>query len=403
MGERDILHIDMDAFYAAVEQRDNPALRGKPVLVGGPSGRGVVSTASYEARPFGCRSAMPMRQAMKLCPQATVVMPRMERYVEVSRQVFGILEEFTPLVEPLSIDEAFLDVTGSTRLFGSAETIAAEIKRRVRETTELTASVGVAPSKFVAKLASDFKKPDGLVVVAQDEVASFLAPLPIGRMWGIGAKTLPKIEQLGVHTFGDLLRLSQEELTRRFGDFGERFYRLSRGLDERDVIPDRDARSISHECTFEHDVDDPELLRATLLDQVEHVASRLRRHDRLARCVVMKLRTPDFETITRRSTLEAASDTTEGLWAALRDLFEEWLRSVGRAGLRRGETCLPVRLIGAGVTQIVGRDGRQLSLFGAQREERLQRLDRTVDAIRDRFGDGSIRRGPVGYDPRHEV
>lgn len=395
----------MDAFYAAVEQRDNPALRGKPVLIGGISGRSVVSTASYEARPFGCRSAMPMGQAMRLCPQAIIVPPRMERYAEVSRQVFAILEQFTPLIEPLSIDEAFLDVTGSTRLFGSPPQIAAEIKRRVRDATQLTASVGVAPSKFVAKLASDLRKPDGLVVVERQDVAAFLAPMPIGRMWGVGAKTLPKIERLGVRTFGDLLAFSQGELIARFGDFGERFYRLVRGLDDRDVVPDRAAISMSHERTFAQDVSDAEVLRATLLDQIEHVAARLRRSGRLARSVVMKLRTPDFETITRRATLDAATDSTDALWTALRALFECWADDPGHAAgaLRGGRAVRPVRLIGAGVTQLTDTCGRQLDLFAGEQSDRRRRLDRTVDEIRERFGDNSIRRGPIGYSDSHDV
>jgi DNA polymerase-4 len=277
-GQRHILHVDMDAFFAAVEQLDRPELSGKPVLVGGdPQGRGVVSTASYEARPYGCRSAMPMARAIKLCPQAIVVRPRMERYAEVSKQVLDVLEQFTPLVEPLSIDEAFLDVTGSIRLLGPPEQIARELKRSIVEKTCLTASVGVAPNKFLAKLAGDLEKPDGLVLVDPDRVQDFLDPLPISRLWGVGRVTLPKLEALGVHTFADLRRVPQDQLFKRFGDAGEHFYRLVRGIDDREVIPDREAKSISHEVTFSVDIENHEHLRAVLLDQTEHVARRLRR------------------------------------------------------------------------------------------------------------------------------
>jgi DNA polymerase-4 len=372
----------MDAFYAAIEQRDHPELRGKPVLVGGdPRGRGVVSTASYEARPFGCHSAMPMARAVRLCPQAVVVRPRMERYVEVSRRVFGILEEFTPLVEPLSIDEAFLDVTGTTRLFGSPVTIAQALKRRIHEETELTASTGVAPNKFLAKLASDLEKPDGLVVVRKDEVQAFLDPLPMSRLWGVGKATLPKLERLGVRTFGDLRRLSVEELHDRFGESGDHFYRLVRGIDDRPVVPDREAKSMSHEVTFPADVSDQTYLRSILLDQVEHVARRLRRHRQFGRTVTIKIRAGDFTTITRSATLPEPTDCTDTLWDATAALFDQWRR-------KRPD---PVRLIGMGVSHLSPQVGRQLQLFEA--DPAAARLDQTVDRILDRFGDAAIHRG----------
>lgn len=383
-AQRQILHIDMDAFYAAIEQRDRPELRGRPVLVGGsPPGRGVVATASYEARPFGCRSAMPMAAAVRLCPQAVIVTPRFDRYSEVSRQIFMIMEQFTPLIEPLSIGEAFLDVTGSILLFGPAEQIAREIKHRIHEATELTASVGVAPNKFVAKLASDLRKPDGLVVVPQDEVQAMLGPLPIARLWGVGKATLPRFEQAGVHTFADAREMSESRLRELFGDAGVHFHQLIRGIDDRPVVPDRGAKSISHETTFAVDQCDPDVLRRVLLEQVEQVAQRLRSQQLLARCVVLKLRTPDFVTITRRTTLTDPSATTDTLWQAARSLFETWL----------SERRAPVRLIGAGVTQFRGRDGQQLALFDQAGEPRRQQLDQAVDAIRDRFGSDSIARG----------
>ncbi|MBU0637479.1 MAG: DNA polymerase IV [Planctomycetes bacterium] len=389
---RYILHIDMDAFYAAIEQRDRPELRGKPVLVGGsPEGRGVVSTASYEARPFGCHSAMPMAQALRLCPQAIVLPGRMERYIEVSRQIAAIFEEFTPLVEPLSIDEAFLDVGGSTRLFGPPVEIARELKARIHKGTHLTASVGVAPNKFLAKLASDLQKPDGLVVVPPDGVQGFLDPLPIARLWGAGKVTQRRFTELGVATFGDARRLSARQLRAHFGEVGEHFYQLLRGIDDRPVVPDREARSISHEHTFAVDCDDLEYLRAVLLDQMEHVVGRLRRHKLTARTVTLKIRRPDFKTITRRTTLAGPLDQTDTLWEAAAELFDAW-----------AATPHPVRLLGVGVAQLAPRGGQQLTLFDQAESERRQRLDQIVDQIRERFGADSIKRGACPHEARDE-
>lgn len=374
----------MDAFFAAVEQHDRPELRGRPVLVGGDvKRRGVVSTASYEARPFGCHSAMPMAQAVRLCPQAMVVAPRMSRYVEVSRQVFDILDAYTPLVEPLSIDEAFLDVTGSIRLFGSVERIGRDIKRRINESTGLTGSVGVAPNKFIAKLASDMKKPDGLVVVCAEEVASFLNPLPISRLWGVGKATLPRFESLGIRTFGDALRLGEEALRDSFGETGSHFYRMIHGIDDRPVVPDREAQSLSHEITFPEDVRDRSYLRDVLLGQTEQVSRRLRRHGLKARTVVLKVRLPDFTTLTRRATLDVETDQTEALWHQASALFDTWAR---------GDDS-PVRLLGMGATNLSSDAGRQLSLFEDPARERRERLDRAVDSIVDRFGMDAIGRG----------
>jgi len=381
--QRRILHLDMDAFFAAVEQLDHPEWRGKPLLVGGdPKGRGVVSTASYEARPFGCHSAMPMASAVRLCPQAIVVKPRMERYAEISRQVFEILEEFTPLVEPISIDEAFLDVTGCERLLGSAEHIARVLKDRVRSEIRLTASVGVAPNKFLAKLASDLQKPDGLVVVKEDDVASFLAPLPISRLWGVGKATLPEFERLGVHTFGDALAISLGALRQHFGETGEHFFQLVRGIDDRPVLPDREAKSISHEVTFPVDIADQEHLRSVILEQIEQVTRRLRHHGLVARTVTLKIRYGDFSTITRRETLPAATDQTDALWDAAVKLFEAWQQTRPR----------PVRLIGVGVSQLSATKESQLGLFESMETSTGQQLDTAMDAIRDRFGEQAISR-----------
>ncbi|MBI3834341.1 MAG: DNA polymerase IV [Planctomycetes bacterium] len=384
---RQILHIDMDAFFAAVEQLDHPELRGKPLLVGGdPKGRGVVSTASYEARPFGCHSAMPMAVALRLCPHAIVVRPRMDRYVEISQQVLGILEQFTPLVEPISIDEAFLDVTGSIRLLGPPEIMASELKQRIHASTNLTASVGVAPNKFLAKLASDLRKPDGLVVVAPDGVRDFLNPLPIARLWGVGKATLPRLERIGIHTFGEALRLSATDWRREFGDHGAHFHELVRGIDERPVVPDRAAKSISHEITFPVDIENHDYVRAVILDQTDAVAHRLRRHELLARTVSLKIRSGDFTTITRRATVPDATDQTEILWHAVSGLFETWAQ----------QNPLPVRLIGVGAAQLSNRSCEQMSLFQGKLDERSTNLDRAMDAIRDRFGNNAISRAAQG-------
>ncbi len=382
--DRQILHIDMDAFFAAVEQRDNPELRGRPVLVGGdPNSRGVVSAASYEARKFGCHSALPMSRALRLCPQAAIVHPRMGRYAEVSQQVFAIFERFTPLVEPLSIDEAFLDVTGCQRLFGTGVEIARQLKLRVREETQLGASVGVAPNKFLAKIASDLRKPDGLVVVPPDAIQEFLDPLPLKRLWGAGAVTLKRFEELGVHTFGDARRLHADQLRGEFGSAGTVFHSLLRGLDERPIVTDREAKSISHEYTFAVDIDDMEHVRAVLLGLLEQVAARLRRQARLARNVTVKIRTGDFNTITRGTMLDTPTDRTDEFWHAAVGLFDAW------AAAPLG----PVRLIGVGVSHLGTESSRQLSLFEQPDDKRQRALDRAADEIRARFGSAAIRRG----------
>jgi len=384
---RHIIHVDMDAFYAAVEQLDRPELRGKPVLVGGdPKGRGVVSTASYEARPYGCHSAMPMAQAVRLCPHAAVVRPRMDRYVEVSERIFDVFEQFTPLIEPISIDEAFLDVTGSTRLLGEPVEIATSLKREIRKKTQLTASAGVAPNKFLAKLASDLQKPNGLVVVRADRVQEFLDPVPIFKLWGVGKATLPRFEALGVRTFGDLRRLPIAQLRERFGEAGEHFHELVRGIDDRAVVPDREAKSISHETTFAADVTDRDYLRSFLLGHLEHVAMRLRRHNRKARTVTIKIRTHDFKTHTRSSTLEMATDQTDVLWEVTARLLTTWF----------AQHRMSIRLIGVGLSHFSQAEDGQLELFDGLEDEANRRLDCTVDEIRDRFGDNAIRRASPG-------
>ena len=377
-----ILHVDLDAFYASVEQRDNPELRGKPVIVGGSRRRGVVLAASYEARPFGCRSAMPMAEALRLCPQAVVVSPRMEAYVEVSHRFRDVLDAFTPLVEPISIDEAFLDVSGTERLHGPAPVVAEAIRKRVREELQLTASVGVAAVKFVAKIASDLAKPDGLKVVPRDGTRAFLEPLPIERLFGVGPKTAKILRDVGIETLGQVARHPIEALTARLGpQHAAELQALSRGEDARHVQPDRSAVSIGAEDTFEHDLVDGPILRRRVTAQAERVAERLRRSAQLCGCVVLKLKDTEFHITTRRRTLPAAtSDGRVMAKVALELLDAAKVRAPG------------VRLSGVAATSIVPTDApRQLTLDEPVRA-RGERLGETLDKIRDRFGRDAVAR-----------
>lgn len=380
---RRILHVDMDEFFAAVEKLDRPELRGRCLLIGGdPRGRGVVSTASYEARRFGCRSAMPMATALRLCPHAVVLRPRGQRYHELSEQVFEVLAEFTPLVEPLSIDEAFLDVTGCERLFGPSETIARQLKDRIRSRTGLTASVGVAPNKFLAKLASDLQKPDGLVIIEPGSAQAVLDPLPVSRIWGIGPAAAAELEKMGVRTIAQLRQVPPRQLAARFGSAGEHFLNLARGLDDRPVTPDSQAKSIGQEQTFAQDVEDIDELRRVLLGQVEQVGRRLRASGLTARTVQLKIRYGDFTTLTRSATREEPTDLSDELWSAARDLLDQWAAQ----GFR------PLRLLGVSVSQLAGRAGRQLSLFAPPAQDKQRRLDQALDRLTERFGDQAITR-----------
>jgi DNA polymerase-4 len=383
LGPLRILHVDMDAFFASVEQLDNPQLRGKPVLVGYDGPRGVVAAASYESRKFGCRSAMPTAVAKRLCPQAIIVPVRFGRYGEVSRQVFAIFESYTPLVQPLSVDEAFLDVAGSVRLFGSPESIAQQIKDRIRATTGLTGSVGVAPNKFLAKLASDMNKPDGLTVISEDNVDTILPPLPVEKIWGIGPKTTRRLNDIGVRTIGDLRRLSSDLLKLRLGDDAEHYRKLAFGIDDRVVSPDRDAKSIGQEQTFDQNLTDPEAVRSVILGQAEQVGARVRRNGVVARSVTVKIRYGDFETITRRTTLADAADSTAALWTAAKTLFDAWASSDFR----------PVRLIGVTAGQLSPAENHA-SLFTDPAREKEKRLDSVVDQINAKFGKRAVHRAP---------
>ena len=373
----------MDAFYASVEERDRPALVGKPVIVGGsPEKRGVVSAANYIARRYGVRSAMPAATAKRLCPHAVFLPPRIELYAEVSRQIRCIFERFTPLVEPLSLDEAFLDVTGSEHLFGSAGEIGRKIKAAVREETRLVVSVGVAPNKFLAKIASDLEKPDGFVVVDPDRIQKFLDPLPVERLWGVGRQGSKVFERMGIRTIGQLRRWPLTALQDRFGVHGEHLWQLAHGIDERSVVPEREAKSISHETTFEHDVADRDVLRAWLMDLTEQVAWRLRRHRLRGRTVRLKVRFADFSTITRSHTLPEPTNITHELWRAADEMLCRRLPA--------GH--LPVRLLGMGVGGLDDTGTVQGLLFDQVERQKQTGLDAIADQIRSRFGSSALRR-----------
>jgi DNA polymerase-4 len=380
-----ILHVDMDAFYAAVEQRDRPELRGRPVIVGGVDGRGVVCAASYEARPFGVHSAMPIRTARRLCPQAVFLPTRMRYYVQISREIREIFLSFTPLVEPLSLDEAFLDVRGSEGLFGPAAGIARRVKDRIKEKTGLVASVGVAPNKFLAKLASDHGKPDGFVVLPPEQIAAFLAPLPVGRLWGVGAKGEKRLHALGLCTVGQLAALPEDVLVGHFGELGRHIGQLARGEDERSVVPDREAKSISTETTFPQDIADRRVLRVWLLDLVDHLAGRLRHQGLRARTVELKIRSSDFRTRSRAQALPEATSSTDPLWRVAAELFERSLT----------QELLPVRLLGVGVTRLTCDPAVQHGLFDGEVRQRQGAIDQAIDAIRGQFGTGAIHRGSL--------
>ena len=363
----------MDAFFASVEQRDDPALKGKPVLVGGAARRGVVAAASYEARVFGARSAMPMAEALRICPQAVVVTPRRDAYEAASDEVFDVFRRYTPLVEGLSIDEAFLDVTDSQSLFGDGETIARRIRKEVFEVTKLTASAGVASSKFAAKIASDMNKPDGLTVEGPD-VAAFLAPLPLERMWGIGPKTAPTLRRLGYATLGDLARAAPGALERVLGAWGADVRELARGVDVREVEPDRDAKSIGAESTYDDDLTTKDAIGRTLLAHAARVAERLTEGGLTAGAIVVKLKYADFTLLTRRKTLEEpASDTT-----TLHDTALALLERFPLDGAR-------IRLTGVSAHDI-GPGAVQPTLFPDRAAERRRGLQSILLDAKGRFG-----------------
>jgi len=381
---RAILHIDMDAFYASVEEQDRPELKGKPLIVGGTGGRGVVAAASYAVRHFGVRSAMPMREALRRCPQAIVVRPRMSRYKEISDQVFAIFREFTPLVEGLSLDEAFLDVTASQQLLGGPDVIGAEIRRRILARTGLTASVGIATNKLLAKIASDLNKPDGMCRIDAGNIREILDPLPIHRLFGVGQKTLPTVLAAGILTFADARAAGDETLWRAFGKHGKGMRDRACGLDDRPVEPDREEKSISAEETFDIDLHQPKELKAQLRHLADRAASRLRAQKLIAGRVSVKIRRRDFTTYTRQRALEPPTQETAIVAAAAEALLEAWVTSQPRAA---------VRLLGVGVSDL--QVLVQSDLFSGPQPEPGSRLDSAVDGIRDRFGAAFLTRASL--------
>ena len=388
-----IIHIDMDAFFASVEQMDDPALRGKPVIVGGSSDRGVVSTCSYEARAFGVHSAMPMVVARRLCPQAIIVRGRYPRYSELSHAIMNALRDFSPLVEPASVDEAYVDATGLERLFGPLEDLVTAIKARIEEVTGgLTCSVGAAPVKFLAKICSEVNKPDGVFILYPENVDAFLCALPVGKIPGVGKRMVQSLQDLGIKTVGQLRRFSPEVMERRFGKWGAVLYERVHGRDSRKVETERAAKSESAECTFAQDTRDRTFLQRMLMAHAERVGASLRRHGYKGRTITLKVKFCDFKQITRSRTLEEPINATE-------TIFETGCRLLAELSLPQ-----PVRLIGLGVSGFDA-PANQLFLPGAgkaagqnldpQVEAKRQKLDAALDNLREKFGRQAVQRGRI--------
>jgi len=369
---RSILHVDMDAFFASVEVLDNPELSGKPVIVGGLGPRGVVAAASYEARKYGVFSAMPMMRARSLCPKGLYVKPHMNRYRSESVRIFSLFREFTPLVEGLSLDEAFLDVSGSLKAFGDIDTIGHAVQDAIKKRTGLQASIGMAHNKFLAKLASDFKKPAGFYHVNQERVHAFLDPLPIGRLWGIGKKTEPRLRAIGILTIGQLRKCEDEMLRGVLANRTGHFQRLARGEDEREVTAEREERSISHEITFDVDILEPRELLSELQRQAEAVMRRVRRQHLVAKTIHVKIRDHRFQTASRSRSLRMATNSTRSCYEVASGLFRSWLESHSNT---------PVRLLGVGVSGL------------EESTQEAGQIDQALDEISERYGDNMITRG----------
>jgi len=390
-GDRAILHVDMDAFYASIEQRDDPSLKGRPVIVGGTGGRGVVAAASYEVRKFGVHSAMPMGAALRLCPHAVCVNPRIQHYASVSREIFAIFHEFTPVVQGLSLDEAFLDVTASLALMGDAVSIARAIKKRINQTTQLTASVGVAPNKLIAKIASDVHKPDGLTVVTRDNVHDVLDKLSVRRLPGLGRKTGARVEDAGIHTFAQLRTASDAVLWPIFGRDTKRMRERAAGIDDRAVEPDLEEKSISAEDTFHNDIGDPARLQSELARLADRTSTRVRKSGLVTSCVTVKIRRADFTTYTRQKRFTPPTNDTQTITSVARGLLVTWITE--NPGVK-------VRLLGVGASQLT--EAEQLDLFSAppanvasntpHAAANTSRLDTALDAIRQKFGPNALTR-----------
>lgn len=375
----------MDAFYASIEQRDCPDYKGRPVIVGADpqqgSGRGVVAACSYEARQYGIHSAMPISTAYKKCPHAVYLRGSMHKYMEVSRQIFSLLERFTPDVEPISIDEAFLDITHSYHLFGTPRDTCLRIKTVIRDETELAASIGMAPNKMTAKIASDLEKPDGLVVVGRKDLLDFLHPLPAEKLWGIGKKTLGSLRQLGIQTIGDLACRDVHDLAKRFGKAGVHIWKLAQGIDPRDVGTETDMKSIGHEHTFLQDESDPKRLEDTLMWLSEKVSRRMRKHNTKGRTVSLKIRLADFSTFTRAITLDHPTNYVEDLFTSALKKLQEFRTSKQS-----------IRLIGIQVSKLE-QEAQQMDLFSEAEsgQKKKEDLHSAIDRIKDRFGDKAIK------------
>ena len=377
-----IAHMDCDAFYASVEKRDNPALEGKPVIIGG-GRRGVVSTACYVARIRGVRSAMPMFKALKLCPDAVIVKPRMDAYVEASRAIRAMMEELTPAIQPLSLDEAFLDMTGTTRLHGAPPAVMlARLVRRMKTELGLTGSIGLSHNKFLAKVASDLDKPHGFSIIGKEETVQFLMPKPVKLIWGVGAVTQDALEKAGIRTFADLHRWEKQDLILRFGGMGERLWHLARGEDHRRVSAHEPVKSISKETTFNEDTADPDILDGHLWRLAEQVSDRAKAKELAGRVVTLKIKRADFKTLTRRVSLRDPTQLADRIYRHARALFDQ-LEDPG-----------PFRLIGCGISDLSAGAGADMGgdLLDPQAEKR-SRAEKATDAIRGRFGAKSIVKG----------
>jgi DNA polymerase-4 len=381
-----ILHIDMDAFYASVEQLDNPWLKGKCVIVGGTSNRGVVSASSYEARKFGVRSAMPIFQARQKCPEGVFIPPRMERYKEVSKKIMAILREFSPQVEVVSIDEAYMDISGGQRLHGDPEMVAMDIKNKIKEKLGLTCSVGVAPGKFLAKVASDMDKPDGLTIIGPQQVNQFIETLAVQKVPGVGKKTFLQLESMGIKTLGDVKKFPEKMLLDRLGKFGQRLIELASGRDHSTVTPWSLHKSISSERTLGEDTDDKKLLYKYLLKQSEEIARQLRKSNVKAKTITLKLKHADFKQFTRSKTIDTPTQSSETIYRYAVRLLDDY------------RLTQKIRLIGVGTSGFKSTDRPvQLNLFDRVKEsdQTWEKVDRTVETITKKFGRDAIKRGTL--------
>jgi len=381
------MHIDMDAFFASVEQQDNPEFRGKPVIVGADpengKGRGVVSAASYEARKYNVHSALPISQAFRRCPHGIFLPVRGDRYAQVSRNIMSIFQTYTPYVEPVSLDEAFLDFTGLQRLWGNIENLGRKLKAEIKKKEGLTASVGIAPNKWIAKIASDMEKPDGFVVVRYDQVRSFLDPLPVEKLWGVGKKTAEKLKSLNIHTVGDLAKFPLSTLVDHFGKMGKFLHAYANGRDESPVQPTRDVKSVSNEKTFKKDVTDREIIKETLLALAEKVGYRLRKKKLTGKTISIKVRYADFSTCIRHISIADPTSMSQVIFSECWNLFKAMYADP-----------LPVRLVGVGVSNLFSENSSQIDLFG-ETCEKYKILNRALDDLKNRFGESVIQKGRI--------